>query len=341
MRPPDKQRYLRAARRRPSPDIPFQEDEIEPAVVAKILGRPTAVHHSFDLPPADLVELNRRCGNDMIFQLNIWELGRINMIDDAGRKHYVDGAIKTASDLKNIAYPDLDALRRRLESVLAAADGTGLGIKYTPSQAPFIVTTAMGYADYYEAMLSNPGFIHEFQEIVEEHCLRELEMVLSYPVDAVQFGAVLCAKNGPMFSRAMREEFEYPSLRRRVRMAKAKGVVVSGHFDGNLSAIMPELIDIGIEVFNPIETCDGAQDIYQYKKLYGDRIALHGNIDLSGVLVNGTPAEVRQDVQEHIARLAQGGGYICASSHNITEDVPLENFYAMRDAAHAWRGAEG
>ncbi len=338
MRNPDKQRYLRAARRIPCRELSFQEDEIEPSVVASILGRPVAVHHSFDLPPADLVELNRRCGNDMVFLLNIWELGRKNMIDAAGRKHYVDGTMKTAADLKNIAYPDMEALRRRLESVLNALDGTGMGLIYTPSQAPFIVTTAMGYADYYEAMISNPGFIHEFQKIVEEHCLRELEMVLSYPVDAVQFGAVLCAKNGPMFSRAMREEFEYPSLRRRVRLAKAKGVVVSGHFDGNHSAIMPELIDIGIEVFNPIETCDGAQDIYEYKKLYGSRIALHGNIDLSGVLVNGTPEEVRRDVWEHAARLSEGGGYICASSHNITEDVPLANFYAMRDAAHAWPG---
>ena len=61
------------------------------------------------------------------------------------------------------------------------------------------------------------------------------------------------------------------------------------------------------------------------------------NIDLTGVLVNGTPEDVRRDVEEHIRRLAAGGGYICASSHNITEDVPLDNFYALRDAVHNYK----
>ena len=52
------------------------------------------------------------------------------------------------------------------------------------------------------------------------------------------------------------------------------------------------------------------------------------------MLVYGTPEEVRRDTIEHIERLAVGGGYVCASSHDISEAVPLDNFYAMRDAAH-------
>ncbi len=337
MRKPDKNRYLRAARHIESEDISFQEDEIDAAVAARILGRRVPMVNSYALPVADFVELNLRCGNDLVFLAHLWKLGRKTMLDAEGREHYVDGVIKTRADLKTIAYPDLDAIRRHIEEVLAAIDGTGLGLKYTPSQAPFLVTTAMGYADYYEAMITDPAFIHEFQKRVEDFCLRELELALSYPIDAVQFGAVLCSKNGPMFSRAMRDEFEYPSLRRRIAMAKAKGVTVSGHFDGNNTELIPELIEIGIEILNPIETCDGAQDIFRLKELYGDKIALHGNIDLTGVLVYGTPGEVRRDTIDHIERLAVGGGYICASSHNITEAVPLENFYAMRDTVHGYR----
>ena len=337
LRSSDKRRYLNAVRHVESAEIPFQEDEIDPSIAAKILGRRLPMVHSYELPVADYVELNLRCGNDLVFLAHLWKLGRKTMLDSDGREHYVDGVIKTRADLKNITYPDLDAIRRHIEEVLAAIGGTGLGLKYTPSQAPFIVTTAMGYADYYEALITGPGFIHEFQKRVEDFCLRELELALSYPIDVVQFGAVLCAKNGPMFSRAMREEFEYPSLRRRVAMAKAKGVAVSGHFDGDNTALMPELIDIGIEVLNPVERCGGSQDIYRLKELYGDKLAFHGNIDLTGVLVYGTPEEVRRDVIEHIERLAVGGGYICASSHNITEAVPIENFCAMRDAVQTYR----
>ena len=70
-----------------------------------------------------------------------------------------------------------------------------------------------------------------------------------------------------------------------------------------------------------------------YKKEYGADLCLIGNMDLAGVLSFGTPDEVRQDTIEHIDALAPGGGYIVASSHSITDDVPPENYQAMIRAA--------
>jgi uroporphyrinogen-III decarboxylase len=90
------------------------------------------------------------------------------------------------------------------------------------------------------------------------------------------------------------------------------------------------------DVINPIKPCDGKQDIYALKHAYGDRIALHGNIDLN-LLAFGTQDKIAEDVARHIAGLAAGGGYICASSHNITEAIPVESLFAMRDAVHAYR----
>jgi uroporphyrinogen decarboxylase len=78
------------------------------------------------------------------------------------------------------------------------------------------------------------------------------------------------------------------------------------------------------------------QDIYGIKKQYGDRLALCGNIDIDGVLLKGTPEEVAADVKEHVDRLAQGGGYIAASSHNLHQLLPIENIYAFRDAIHGY-----
>jgi uroporphyrinogen decarboxylase len=198
--------------------------------------------------------------------------------------------------------------------------------------------TAMGYQDYYTCLYDDPAFIHEFQGIVAGFCLRELEMALRYPVDAVQVSAVFCSSTGPLLSREMIEEFEYPSLRQRIGIIRERGRVVSLHADGNFSAFVPDFIDMGVDVINPVEPCHGAQDIYALKAQYGDRIAWHGNIDLAGVLVHGSPEDVARDVAEHIVRLAPGGGYIVASSHNITEAVPLANFLAMRDAVHQYRG---
>lgn len=337
MRSPDKRRYLNAIRHLEAEEIPFQEDEMEASVAGRILGRTVPMVRSFELPVNDLVELNIRCGNDMVYLSNVWELGRHNVFDSAGRKHYMDGTIKTRSDLARIEYPELDRIRQRIEEVLDGIEDTGLGLKYTANQSPSIVTTAVGYQDYYIALIDDPGFIHEFQKRVDDFCLRELELALSYPIDLVQVGAVICSGSGPMFSRAMIEEFEFPSLRQRVEMIKRKKLPVSLHVDGDVTSLIPDYIAMGIDVLNPIEPCGGRQDIYRLKEQVGDRLALHGNIDLSGVLANGSPAEVRADVEEHLRRLAVGGGYICASSHNITEAVPLANFFAMRDTVQGYR----
>ena len=337
MRNSDKNRYLNAVKRIASEEIPFQEDEIEISVAGKILNRPLPMVRPFELPAKDYVELNRRSGNDIIFLSNVWELGRRNVVDPEGRKHYVDGTIKNTDDLKRIAYPDIGRIKKSIEEMLEAVHGTGMGIKYAANQTPFIVTTAVGYQDYYESLIANPGFIHEFQKKVNAFCLAELELALSYPIDVIQVSAVFFDKNGPLLSRAMIEEFELPSLRERVKMVKDKGVPVSIHADGNFTSFIPEFIKMGIDVLNPVEPCGGKQDIYKIKEDYGEMISLHGNIDLSGVLTYGTPADVEKDVAEHIERLAAGGGYICASSHNITEAVPLENFYAMRDSVLNYR----
>jgi hypothetical protein len=341
MRAPDRNRYLRAVRHVESAEVPFQEDEIEITVAARILGRPLPMVRPYELPARDFVELNLRAGNDLLHMTCVWELGRKNHFDADGRKHYVDGTIKARADLKRVTFPDVGEVRRRIEGALAAAAGTGLGLKWTPSQTAFIVTTAVGYEDYYTYLATDPAFIHEFQALVHDYCMRELEVALTYPVDVVQVGAVICSRNGPMFSRAMIEEFEYPGLRERVAAVKAKGLPVSIHLDGNASSLFPDLLEMGIDVVNPVEPCEGEQDIYALKRLYGGHLALHGNIDLAGVLARGTPAEVARDVEEHCRRLAGGGGYVCASSHNITEAVPLENFYAMRDAVHAFRFTPG
>jgi len=107
--------------------------------------------------------------------------------------------------------------------------------------------------------------------------------------------------------------------------------------NGNIANMIPVLIEMGVNIINPIETCGGQQNIYDIKCKYGDRIALCGNIDINGVLLNGTVEQVKSDVAKHIEGLADGGGYIVASSHDIHELIPIENFYAMRDAVHEYK----
>ena len=337
MREPDKRRIFNAVEHVESDEIAFVETDPDMLLVNQILGRECSLGlHAYELPAADYVELNRRMGNDMVYSAEIWRLGRRQKTDDQGRIHYIDGTMKTPESLKGIWYPEADVSKRRIEDLLGAIEGTGFGVMCANHVSPGVVCTAVGYEDYWPALLDRPGFVHEFQRIIHEYCLRELEMLMNYDVDIICLTLGVGSKDGPMCSRAMLEEFQYPFLQQQIDVVKAGGKIVSLHVDGNVTGLIEDFIDMGVDVLNPIEPCDGKQDIYGIKEQYGDKITLRGNIDVAGVLFNGTAEEVAADVHAHIEGLAGSGGYILASSHDLHPDVPLANFYAMRDACHAY-----
>lgn len=143
--------------------------------------------------------------------------------------------------------------------------------------------------------------------------------------------------SGPVMSEALMEEFEFPYLKRNVEMIRSAGIPVSFHCDGDNRKFLPKFIEMGIQCIQAIDPCGGRQDIYEMKALYGDRLALHGNIDCE-LLMSGTPEEVAADTAEHIRRLSAGGGYICSSSHDLSERMPIENILAMVHTIHNTKG---
>jgi hypothetical protein len=337
MRKPDKNRYLQAIQRIPTCEVSFQEDEFEPVFTQKLMGRSLPPVRSYELAAEDVVELSLRAGNDMIFVANLWECGRKHKIDETGRKQYIDGTIKSRSDLKSISCPDLGEVRRRIEEIMSSAEGTGLGFKYRPNNSLFLAETGIGYQDYYINLKTDPEFIREFLARVQDYCFAELETALTYPIDVVQLSILFGSSMGPLVSPEVTEEFEYPQLRQCIKMVKDKQKLLSLHVDGVIAPYIEDFISMGFNVIHPIDPSGGLQDIYEVKRIYGSRVALHGNIDVGGVLVFGTPEQVRKDVLQHLEELSIGGGYVCASSHNITDAVSLENFIAMRDTVHEFR----
>ena len=104
------------------------------------------------------------------------------------------------------------------------------------------------------------------------------------------------------------------------------------NIDGDVQDMIPEYVEMGVDILNPIDPSGGAQDIFKIKKKYGDIITLSGNIDIDTILKDGTPEEIKEEVTKYMSVLGIGGGYIVSSSHNLHELIPIENFYAMRDA---------
>jgi len=337
MRAPDKQRFLDAVAHREQPDVPLFEMEADILVVERMLGkRCNRSVHSFELPIDDVVEWNRRMGNDMVYFSHVWHLGRREQSDDDGRVHYVDGTMKTRDSLANIDWPDTDNLRRRLDALCVAIDGSGFGLVCGTQNAGFTVPTAIGYQDFCLQSVLDPGFILEFQKRVHGYAMAELEMLLQYPVDAVKIASGLITSTGSMISPEMLEQFEFPYMGELAGKAKDSGARVLFHVDGDVSQWVPRFVRMGADILNPIDPSAEAQRIYDLKDEYGARITLCGNIDVDGVLLKGSPEEVAANVCEHIDRLARGGGYIVASSHDLHQNIPVENVHAMRDAVHGY-----
>jgi uroporphyrinogen decarboxylase len=145
-------------------------------------------------------------------------------------------------------------------------------------------------------------------------------------------GDDLAGKTSTLVSPATLERLWFPRAKRIIEPALRKGIPMIFHCDGCLEKVIPYAIKLGFSAVDPIEPY--GNDIYRLKRLFGDQIALVGNIDIAGVLAFGTPDEVAADTREHIERLSPGSGYVLCSSHSIIDDVPPQNFWAMIETAH-------
>lgn len=134
-----------------------------------------------------------------------------------------------------------------------------------------------------------------------------------------------------LISMAMFREFIAPYLKRLIDVCHAAGVMFMAHSCGAIRPIIPDLITLGIDILDPIQVTAAGMEPAALKRDFGERIAFHGGISTQTTLPFGTPEDVRQAVRDRIATLGAGGGYILASSHDISADTPPANILAMYD----------
>jgi uroporphyrinogen decarboxylase len=105
------------------------------------------------------------------------------------------------------------------------------------------------------------------------------------------------------------------------------------HCDGAVAPLIPDLIEMGVDVLNPIQPDAKGMEPATLKAEYGHRLTFHGGVDIIKTLPRGTAEQVQREVRARVELLGRGGGYIMCSSHHIQPDTPLENVLAMYDPA--------
>jgi uroporphyrinogen decarboxylase len=165
-------------------------------------------------------------------------------------------------------------------------------------------------------------------EVTCENTRRALELA-GDQIDMVYFYDDVGAQDSLLVSKNMWRKYIRPYHQKIIETAKSFGKPVMYHCDGAIYSLIPELIDLGIDILDPIQPTAKDMAPARLKREFGDRLSFHGGIDIVGTLPHGTPAEVTAEVKDRVQVMGAGGGYILASSHHIQSDTPLENVLAM------------
>lgn len=152
--------------------------------------------------------------------------------------------------------------------------------------------------------------------------------------DIVIFGDDLGTQNQTWISPQMFRERIKPLYKKMIESFKRKTKAKVGiHTCGSVYELIDDLIEVGIDILNPVQANAKNMEPEKLKKKAGDHLVFWGGIDTHVVLPTGTADDVKNEVSKKIAGFGRGGGYILSADHNILGDVPLENILAMFEAA--------
>jgi uroporphyrinogen decarboxylase len=185
--------------------------------------------------------------------------------------------------------------------------------------------------------LIDPEFTHHLltrlSDFFYDHHRRMFEACEGL-IDVAQVTDDLGSQTGPLISLELYREFYAAHHRRFINLCHEFGIKVFHHDDGGCRPFLPLLVELGIDILNPVQWMCPGMDMEELKAEFGDRICFHGAIDNQQILPFGTVEEVRAEVRHCIDNLASDGtGYILAPCHNLQVNTPVENILAMYDEA--------
>jgi uroporphyrinogen-III decarboxylase len=178
----------------------------------------------------------------------------------------------------------------------------------------------------------NPDLANRILDITFNYHMEIAKNMALRGVDMIWLGDDMGGQEGLLLPPEVWREFLKPRMERIMQEIKKidNQIRIAYHTDGNNYDIIPELIEIGLDVLNPVQP--ECMDPALLKNLYGNELCFFGGISVQSTLPAGTSEEVKNEIRERKNTLGKSGGWICAPTHHIQLDTPMENFTAMLDA---------
>ena len=191
---------------------------------------------------------------------------------------------------------------------------------------------ARGFENFLADMAGDPPFARKLLRRIIEKNLVMMESFLALPeIDGVLLGSDWGSQRGLLMSVETWDEMIRPGEQASYDLIHAYGKDVWIHSCGDIERLIPRLIEMGIEVLNPIQP--ECMDLGHLKRQYGDELTFWGGISTQQTLPYGTPEEVKEEARRVRNLLSEGGGYILSPSQSIQGDVPVANVLALLEVA--------
>jgi uroporphyrinogen decarboxylase len=249
--------------------------------------------------------------------------------------HLVEPVLKTPS-LEGFKLPDQDlifdrawekevwpAIEQQQDRFLVIGFGTG----------PF--ERSWGLRGFEEAMMDmivHPDFYEELIERLTSHHMEIVERLLELPVDGILFADDWGYQQGVLVGAERWRKIFKPRLARLYQRVHEADKYVLTHCCGSIEEILPDVIEIGLDVYQSVQPEAKNNDPYELKRKYGDKITFWGGLGSQSTIPFGTPDEIRAEVARLCREMGQGGGYVLAPAKALQPETPTENAAAVVEA---------
>ncbi len=248
----------------------------------------------------------------------------------------VEGPPLTAPTLSGYAFPDPLAER-------CFADIPGKIAQYGDRFRVFSIGfslyerawTLRGMENLMIDFIEHPDFVRDLLRQIADYNIAQARKAMTYDIDAVYFGDDWGQQQGLQMGPDLWHAFIYPELKRMYGAVKQMGKYVFIHSCGDVDELFDDLIDIGLDCFNPFQP--EVMDVDALLTAYHGRLTFHGGLSTQRTLPYGTPDDVRNETR-HLLQLGCAGSYILSPAHAVEGDVATENMLAFIDEAHGQPG---
>jgi len=249
---------------------------------------------------------------------------------------WISGPYKDTDEFEVFTWPSIDIVESQenldnsVHTIRASADVAIKGYIDNPFKHAWQMR---GLENLLCDMLINPDFASKLMWKCSEYAKETGLRLIRSGVDILGIVGDIATQTSLLFSLDCWKDFVRPCIDDMIKAFKVErpDINLFFHSDGCLDLIMPELIDTGFDIINPIQP--ECMDLFKFKDMYGDKVTIHGGISIQELLPFGTVEDIYREVRAIIKHCNTNGGYILCPANLIQLDTPLENILALYEEA--------